>query len=157
MKFYLTTAIPYVNANPHIGHALEYVQADVIRRYHQLIGDEVFFASGADENALKNIQAAEKAGMEPAVFLDKYARVFQDFYHTLGADLNAFRRGTDQKLHWPGVQELWKRCDVEGDIYKKSYKGLYCVGCEQFYLPKDLVNGKCPNHLKEPDVVEEEN
>lgn len=156
-KFYLTTAIPYVNANPHIGHALEYVQADVIRRYHQLIGDEVFFASGADENALKNVQAAEKAGMEPAMFLEKYARVFQDFYQTLGAELNEFRRSTDKKFHWPGVQKLWKRCDAAGDIYKKSYKGLYCVGCEQFYLPKDLVDGKCPNHLKEPNVVEEEN
>lgn len=157
MKFYLTTAIPYVNANPHIGHALEYIQADVIHRYHQIIGDEVFFASGADENALKNVQAAEKAGVEPKKFLETYSKIFQDFYKTLGAELNEFRRGTDQKLHWPGVQELWRRCDTAGDIYKKSYKGLYCVGCEQFYLPKDLINGKCPNHLKEPDIVEEEN
>ncbi|MFH2085270.1 MAG: methionine--tRNA ligase [bacterium] len=156
-KFFLTTAIPYVNANPHCGHALEYVMADVIHRYHETVGDEVFFVSGADENALKNVQAAEKVGMEPDVFLDKYAKVFQDFYKLLEADLDEFRRGTDQVQHWPGVQELWKLTDKNGDIYKKKYKGLYCVGCESFKTKDDLVDGKCPDHNKEPEVVEEEN
>lgn len=156
-KFFLTTAIPYVNANPHCGHALEYVMADVIHRYHQIVGDEVFFVSGADENALKNVQAAEKVGMEPAEFLDKYAKVFQDFYELLEVNLDEFRRGTDQIHHWPGVQELWKLADKSGDIYKKKYKGLYCVGCESFKTEDDLVDGKCPDHNKEPEVVEEEN
>ncbi len=156
-KFFLTTAIPYVNANPHAGHALEYVMADVINRYHKLIGDEVFFVSGADENALKNVQAAEKAGMKPDEFLDKYAKVFQDFYLLLEADLDEFRRGTDQVHHWVGVQELWKLAEKNGDIYKKKYKGLYCVGCESFKKEDDLVDGKCPDHNKEPEVVEEEN
>lgn len=156
-KFFLTTAIPYVNANPHAGHALEYVMADVIHRYRELQGNEVFFVSGADENALKNVQAAEKVGMKPADFLDKYAKVFQDFYKLLEVDLDEFRRGTDQIHHWPGVQELWKLADKNGDIYKKKYKGLYCVGCESFKIEKDLVDGKCSDHNKEPEIVEEEN
>lgn len=158
-KFYLTTAIPYVNAKPHIGHALEYIQADVIRRYYQekLGKENVFLVSGADENALKNVQAADKAGMEVQEFLDKNSNVFRKFYQDLGVELDEFRRGTDKKKHWPGVQKLWDLCQKNSDIYKKSYKGLYCVGCEQFYLPKDLVGGKCPNHLKEPEEVEEKN
>lgn len=158
-KFYLTTAIPYVNARPHIGHALEYIQADVVRRYYQeKFGKEnVLLVSGADENALKNVQAADKAGMEVQGFLDKNSKVFRKFYQDLGVELDEFRRGTDKKRHWPGVQKLWDLCQKNGDIYKKSYKGLYCVGCEQFYLAKDLVDGKCSNHLKEPEEVEEEN
>lgn len=156
-KFYITTAIPYVNAKPHIGHALEYVQADVIRRYHELIGDRVYFVSGADENALKNVLAAEKEGLEPQVFLKKYSDIFKDFYRLLGAELDVFLRGTDQKLHWPGVQELWKQCAAAGDLYSKQYSGLYCVGCESFKTEKDLIKGKCPNHNKKPDLVTEEN
>ena len=156
-KFYLTTAIPYVNAPPHGGHALEYVIADVIHRYHELVGDEVYLVSGADENALKNVLAAEEAGVEPTVFLKKHSDIFRDFYRLLGVNLDAFRRGTDQKLHWPGVQELWKRCDASGDIYKKRYSGLYCVGCASFKTEKDLVNGKCPDHDRKPELVEEEN
>lgn len=158
-KFYLTTAIPYVNAKPHIGHALEYIQADVIRRYYQRKFGEnnVFLVSGADENALKNLQAAEKAGTDIQEFLDNNSSIFRRFYRDLGVELDEFRRGTDRKKHWPGVQKFWELCQKNGDIYKKSYKGLYCIGCEQFYLAKDLVDGKCPNHLKEPEEVEEEN
>ncbi len=156
-KFYVTTAIPYVNARPHLGHALEYVQADVVRRYHQLMGDDVHLISGADENALKNVQAAEKAGVEVSEFLKQNSKIFRRFYQDLGVELNEFRRGTDQKFHWPGVQDLWKRCDRAGDIYKKTYSGLYCIGCEQFYLPKDLINGRCPTHLRPPEEVDEEN
>lgn len=156
-KFYLTTAIPYVNAKPHIGHALEYVQADAIHRYRELIGDDVYFVSGADENALKNVQAAEKHGLEPAVFLKKYSAIFENFYAQLGVELDAFRRGTDQKLHWPGVQKLWERCWEAGDIYNKHYSGLYCVGCESFKTEKDLVDGRCAEHNSVPDLIEEEN
>ena len=156
-KFYLTTAIPYVNANPHIGHALEYVIADVAHRYHELVGHDVRLVSGADENALKNVQAAEKIGMEPARFLDKYSKIFADFYKLLGIELDEFRRGTDEKLHWPGVQKLWKLADKNGDIYKKKYKGAYCIGCASFKMEKDLVDGICPDHGKKPEIVEEEN
>lgn len=156
-RFYLTTAIPYVNAKPHIGHALEYVVADAIHRYHKLIGNETRITSGADENALKNVQAAEKEGLEPTKFLDKYSKIFEDFYKLLEVDLDEFRRGTDQKKHWPGVQKFWKLAYKNGDIYKKKYKGLYCVGCESFKVKKDLVDGKCPDHNTVPEEVEEEN
>jgi methionyl-tRNA synthetase len=155
--FYLTTAIPYVNAKPHIGHALEYVVADSIYRYHKLNGEEVRIVSGADENALKNVQAAEKAGKPIQEFLDENSSAFKDFYKLLEVDLDEFRRGSDKKRHWPGVQKLWELTDKNGDIYKKKYKGLYCVGCEEFKTEKDLVDGKCPIHDKKPDTVEEDN
>lgn len=156
-KYYLTTAIPYVNASPHIGHALEYVIADTIHRYHELIGDETRIVSGADENALKNVQAAEKEKIPVKDFLDKYSKIFQDFYNLLDVRLDEFRRGTDKKYHWVGVQELWERAEKSGDLYKKKYKGLYCVGCEEFKTEKDLVDGKCPIHNYKPELVEEEN
>ncbi len=156
-KYYITTAIPYVNAKPHIGHALEYVIADAIHRYNELSGKDVFFVSGADENAIKNVLAAEKAGVKPARFLDEYSKMFKDFYNLLGVDLDEFRRATDKKLHWPGVQKLWKLADKSGDIYKKKYKGHYCVGCASFKTKKDLIDGKCPDHDKKPEIVEEEN
>jgi methionyl-tRNA synthetase len=157
MKFYITTAIPYVNGKPHIGHALEYFQADVIRRYHQILGDETLLLSGADENALKNVQAAEKAGIPVKQFLDDNSEVWKNAYEQLGVHLDVFQRGSDEQKHWPGVQKFWNLCLKNGDIYKKSYKGLYCVGCESFKLEKELVEGLCPIHQKAPEVIEEEN
>lgn len=156
-KFYITTAIPYVNARPHIGHALEFVQADAIARYHRLSGDDTLLLSGADENALKNVQAAEKEGLPVQEFLDKYSQAFREFGNLLNVQVDIFQRGSDEVLHWPGVQKLWRACDASGDIYKKSYTGLYCVGCEMFYAPEELVDGKCPIHLRVPDTVTEEN
>ena len=105
-KYYLTTAIPYVNAKPHIGHALEYVIADAIYRYQKLQGKDARLVSGADENAIKNVQAAEEAGIEPKKFLDKHSKIFQEFYKLLEVSLDEYRRGTDEKLHWPGVQKF---------------------------------------------------
>ncbi len=156
-KFYITIAIPYVNGKPHIGHALEYFQADTVRRFYDLRGYETLLLSGADENALKNVQAAEKEGLPVNEFLDKYSAVFKNAFEKLGVRLDVFQRGSDQEKHWPGVQKLWKLCDDNGDIYKKSYKGLYCVGCESFKTEKELVDGLCPDHLKKPDLVDEEN
>ncbi|MFC1710297.1 methionine--tRNA ligase [Patescibacteria group bacterium] len=156
-KYYLTTAIPYINAKPHIGHALEYVIADAIHRYQEEIGYDVRFISGADENALKNVQAAETSNTKLPVFLDKYSKIFSDFYKLLNVDLDEYRRGTDKKNHWPGVQKIWELAYKNGDIYKKKYKGLYCIGCASFKTKKDLVDGKCPNHDKKPEPVEEEN
>lgn len=153
--FYLTTAIPYVNAKPHLGHVLEWFQADVIARYQRLQGKDVAFAAGADENSLKNVQAAEKAGKDITVWLDEYAQIFKDAYDFFGISLTSFRRGSDQELHWPGVQKLWQLC--EHDMYKKSYQGLYCVGCESFYTEEELIDGKCPEHLTVPELIEEEN
>lgn len=158
MKFYLTTAIPYVNGKPHLGHALEYFQADTIRNFHQLLGKETLLLSGADENALKNVQAAEKAGMETQEFLDTHSAIFRDAFADLGVRLDVFQRGSDTNAHWPGVQKLWKLCEENGDIYKKSYEGLYCIGCESFKTAEELTpEGLCPDHLKAPEKVEEEN
>ncbi len=154
---YITTAIPYVNAKPHLGHVLEWFQADAFARYYRLLDLEVIVASGADENSLKNVQAAEKSNVAIQDWLDEYAVIFADAYQTFGVDLDAFRRGSDQEKHWPGVQELWNRCFAAGDIYTKRYTGLYCVGCESFYTTADLVDGKCPEHLTEPEEVSEEN
>ncbi len=156
-KYYITIAIPYVNGNPHIGHALEYFQADTVRRFYDLKNYETRILSGADENALKNVQAAEKEGIPVQEFLDRGSQIFKDAFKTLGVHLDVFQRGSDQQKHWPGVQKLWELCEKNGDIYKKSYTGLYCVGCESFKPEKDLVDGLCPDHQKAPEKVEEEN
>lgn len=156
-KFYITTAIPYVNGLPHIGHTLEYFQADAIRRYHDLLGDETLLLSGADENALKNVQAAEKEGLPINEYLDKYSKIWKDTYELVGVKLDVFQRGSDEKKHWPGVQKFWKLCFDAGDIYKKSYEGLYCVGCESFKTENELVDGLCPIHRTKPEKVSEEN
>ncbi|TSC87529.1 MAG: methionyl-tRNA synthetase [Microgenomates group bacterium Gr01-1014_7] len=156
-KFYLTTAIPYVNGLPHIGHSLEYFQADTIRKYYQLIGYETLLLSGADENALKNVQAAEKEGIPVQQFLDRNSKIWHDTYEFLGVHLDFFQRGSDKHKHWPGVQKLWKLCDTAGDIYKKAYEGLYCVGCEAFKTRGELVGGLCPQHQTKPQQVSEEN
>jgi methionyl-tRNA synthetase len=153
--YYITTAIPYVNAKPHLGHLLEWLQADALARYHRLLGEEVGFTSGADENSLKNVQAAEKAGKAPQDWLDEYAQIFKDAYQGFGIDLTGFGRGSDQKNHWPGVQKLWELC--AHDMYTQEYEGLYCLGCEAFYTPDELIDGKCPEHLVAPEKIKETN
>ena len=158
MKYYLTTAIPYVNGTAHIGHTLEYFQADTVRRYHDLIGDETLLLSGADENAFKNVQAAEKEGLPVDEFLNKYSHYWEDLYKFVGVKLDVFQRGSDKEKHWPGVQKFWDLCFKNGDIYKKSYSGLYCVGCESFKTPEELTeDGLCKTHLKKVEEVFEEN
>lgn len=156
-KFYLTTAIPYVNSRPHIGHALEFVQTDVISRYHKLLGEDVFLTTGADENSLKNVQAAEEVGITTQQLCDRNAAIFKELAIKIGLSFNSFLRSSIKKDHWHGVQRLWELCRKSGDIYKKKYKGLYCVGCEAFYTNSELENGLCPEHKKKPEVVEEEN
>lgn len=158
MKYYITTAIPYVNAKPHIGHALEFIQGDVVARYHKLLGEEVLFLSGGDENALKNVQAAENAKEEIHAFVDNNTKLFEDLAKKLNVDFDIFQKGSDPK-HYSSSQKLWELCDKSGDIYKKSYKGLYCVGCETFYTPDELnENGECFEHPgKKIEEIEEEN
>ena len=158
-KFYITTAIPYVNAKPHIGHALEFVQGDVIARFHRLLGEEALLLSGSDENALKNVQAAEILGEEVQSFIDKNAQFFKDLADKLDVKFDVFQKGSDQKTHFPSSQKLWQLCDQNGDIYKKTYKGLYCLGCEAFYTPEELnPEGECYEHPgKKLELVEEEN
>ena len=106
-KFYITTAIPYVNAAPHLGFALEIIQADVIARYHRLLGDDVYFLTGSDENALKNVQAAEKEGLTPRQLVDKYSQQFKDLKKILNLSFDDFIR-TSEKKHFLGSQKLWK-------------------------------------------------
>ncbi len=158
-KFYLHSAIPYVNAAPHIGLAQEFVLSDVVRRYQKLVGHDVAYLSGADENALKIVQAAEKAGENPQAFCDRNQQLFLDLAGRLNIQFDFWQRGTDRKRHFPSSQKLWELCDKNGDIYKKSYEGLYCVGCEVFYTPDELdENGECFEHPgKKLDKVSEEN
>jgi methionyl-tRNA synthetase len=153
-KFFLTTAIDYVNAVPHLGHALEKIQADVMARHHRLLGDEVWFLTGTDENSLKNVQAAEKEGISIEELVDKYSQSFYQLKDALNLSFDDFIRTTEER-HAVGVKKLWQAC--KKDIYKKTYKGLYCVGCEAFYKENELVDGCCPEHLTKPESVEEEN
>lgn len=158
MKFYITTAIPYVNAAPHIGHAQEFVIGDVIARFHKLKKDDTLLLSGGDENALKIVQAAEKQNTTPQELTDKNSKVFKQLARQLSVDFDIFQRGTDRNHHFKASQLLWERCLKNGDIYKKVYEGLYCVGCEAFYTKKELTeDGLCPEHLKKPESVKEEN
>ncbi len=158
-KFYITTAIPYLNAPPHIGHAFEFVQTDFIARYKKLLGKDVLLLSGGDENAVKNVQAAEKAGKPIQDFIDFHASLFQKLAKNLNVEFDIFQRGTDQKHHFPSSQHFWNLCKKSGDIYKKEYEGLYCVGCEAFYTKEELdENGECLEHPgKKLDVVSETN
>lgn len=149
-NFYITTAIPYVNAKPHVGHALEFVQADVIARYHKLLGENVSLLSGSDENALKNVQAAEKAGKDIQDFVDENSKLFQNLAQKLNVKFDYFQKGSN-KDHYESSQELWKLCEQNGDIYKKEYTGFYCVGCELFYEKDELnENGECYEHPGKP-------
>jgi methionyl-tRNA synthetase len=154
---YITTTLPYVNADPHIGFASEIVAADALARYWRLMGDQVFFNTGTDEHGQKIADKAKEAGQDPQPYVDHYAAKFRELGSSLGLSVDAFIRTTDEK-HVCAAQELWKRCSAKGDIYKKSYTGLYCVGCESFKKETDLVEGKCPEHPNlTPQTIEEEN
>jgi len=153
-KFFITTALPYVNAAPHIGHALEYVQTDVIVRFQKLLGRDVYFLTGSDDNALKNVQAAEAKNVPVEIYVKENSDKFENVLKKLNISNDDFIR-TTEKRHIDGVKIFWEAC--KKDIYKKKYKGLYCVGCETFYLEKDLVDGKCSEHKTIPEVIEEEN
>ncbi|MDO8558504.1 MAG: methionine--tRNA ligase [bacterium] len=153
-KSYITTAIPYVNAKPHIGFALELVQADVIARAHKEAGDDVRFLTGTDENSIKNVQAAEKAGVPIQQFVDENANVFFKLTQSLNIGADYFIRTTEER-HKKGAQKFWEAC--KKDIFQKEYEGLYCTGCETFYLEKELENGLCPEHKTQPEPVHEKN
>tara|TARA_Y100000034_G_scaffold136314_1_gene212141 strand:- start:4082 stop:5539 length:1458 start_codon:yes stop_codon:yes gene_type:complete len=157
-KFYITTTIPYANAPPHIGFALEIIQADVIARWKNLNGFDTFFLTGTDEHGSKNYKMAKEAGLSPQEFVDKNASSFKELTKALNIKNNNFIRTTDKKNHWPGVLKIWELLDKKGDIYKKKYKGNYCSGCERFITEKELEDGKCPNHPNiNIEIIEEEN
>lgn len=153
----VTTSIPYVNAQPHIGHALEFVQGDVLARYHRQRGVDVRYQSGADENSLKNVQAAEREEIAVQELVARNAARFRTVGEALGASFDDFIRTSSEPRHTAGVYRIWQACAERGDIYNRSYHGLYCVGCETFYDESELTDGRCPIHETVPETVEEEN
>lgn len=156
-KFYITTSIPYTNAAPHIGFALEAIQADVLARYHKSLGEDTFYLTGTDEHGIKTLRVAKEAGKEPKEFADEISEKFKDLTKKLNLSNNDFIRTTDEERHKPAVEKIWKQLDKNGDIYKKKYKGYYCPGCEAFKTEREIVDGKCIIHQKLVELVEEEN
>jgi len=156
-KFYITTTLPYVNADPHIGFALEIIQADVLARHYKGLGYDVFFNTGTDEHGLKILQGAEKENIDPQEYCDSYAQKNKKLKNALNLSYNNFIRTTNEH-HTKSAQEFWKKCYEKGDIYKKNYKIKYCVGCELEKTESELVDGKCPIHPnREIEIIEEEN
>ena len=156
-RFYITTAIPYVNGDPHLGFALECVQADVLARHRRHRGDEVRFLSGTDDNALKNVKAAEEAGLPVAEFVNAKAERFAALRRPLALSYDDFIRTSVDPRHRPAVERLWRACAAAGDLYERDYEGLYFVGCEAFLSPDELQDGVCPEHGDPPERVSERN
>ncbi|MET9111646.1 methionine--tRNA ligase [Streptomyces zhihengii] len=156
-RTYITTTIPYVNARPHLGFALELVQADVLARHRRRRGDDVRLLTGTDDNSLKNVVAAEAAGVGVQEFVDRNAVAFEGLRAPLSLSFDDFIRTSSDPRHRVGVERLWHRVARAGDLYRKHYEGLYCVGCEQFWAPGDLDGGRCPEHGTPPRPVAEEN
>lgn len=157
-SFYLTTTLPYVNAEPHLGHALEFVRADTIVRYKKLLGYDIFFNTGSDEHGSKILEGAVKEGLEVQDYVDRNAARFKELYPKLGiSDDIHFIRTTDER-HIKAAQEIWKRCHENGYIYKKEYEAKYCVGCELYKTDSELVDNKCPIHNNRAiEIIKEEN
>ncbi|GAA1842682.1 methionine--tRNA ligase [Actinomadura bangladeshensis] len=156
MGVYLTTTIPYVNARPHLGFALELVQADVLAR-HLRRHDDVRFQAGTDDNSLKNVLAAQAAGIGVQDFVDARAEEFIGLAGPLSLSVDDVIRTSRDPRHRAGVERLWRACAAAGDLYRRHYEGLYCVGCEQFYGEAELPAGLCPEHGTAPHHVSEEN
>lgn len=144
-KFYITTTLPYVNAEPHIGFAMEIIQADVIARYHKLRGEEVIFNTGTDEHGAKIYRNALEQGKDPQAYVDEYAAKFDELKALLNVNYTRFIRTSNQE-HKKAAQEFWRRCMAAGDIEKKNYSIKYCVGCELEKTDSELVDEKCPIH-----------
>jgi methionyl-tRNA synthetase len=154
---FISTTIPYVNARPHLGHALEDVQTDAYARHMRAYGNDVFFLTGSDENALKNVLAAEQEGLTPRDLVDRNVVYFQELLTALGISNNGFIRTSADADHIDGSRLIWERMSASDDIYSKEYEGLYCVQCEQFYSPDELIDGKDPEHGLVPELVSERN
>ena len=154
-KFYITTAIDYTNAKPHLGHVYEKVIADIIARWHRLKEEDVFFLIGTDEHGQKVEKAAINVGKSPKKFVDELVKSFIDYYKKLEVSNDDFIRTTEER-HIKIAQQIFKKVFDKGDIYKGHYEGLYCVSCEAFYTEKDAVDGNCPVHKTKLDVIKEE-
>jgi methionyl-tRNA synthetase len=155
--FYITVPIFYPNAELHLGNVYPVVVADILARYHRLIGDKTYFLTGADENTSKVIKAAAELGKDPKKHLDDIVGSFQQLFIEIKSSHDQFIRTSDDKSHWPGATVLWNKLVEKGDIEKRKYSGLYCAACEAFYTEKDLVDGKCQYHHTVPELIEEEN
>lgn len=156
-KFYLTTAIDYVNGKPHIGHAYEKIMCDVIFRHFTQRVEDCHFLTGTDEHGVKIQKTAEKRGITPKELCDENSSSFQAAWKELGIEYDDFIRTTDER-HVKAVQKIFQKLVDNGDVYKHAYEGLYCAGCESFLNERDLTeDGLCPNHLKKPEKVTEEN
>jgi len=156
-KFYITTAIAYANSAPHMGHAMEFILTDAIARYKRMMSYDTFFLTGTDEHGVKIYNTALKNDLKPQELVDQNADVFKNLKGLLGLSNDDFIQTTDKERHWPAAQKLWNVLVDKGDIYEKEYEGLYCEGCETFMKEKDLVDGKCAIHKKEPSIVKETN
>lgn len=156
-KYYLTTTLPYVNAAPHVGFALEIVQADALARWRRMRGDEVVFNTGTDEHGLKIYRKALEEGKDPSLYVAEYAAKFDELKSALSLSYTHFVR-THTPHHMAAAQEFWRRCVEKGDIYKKSYLVKYCVGCELEKTDSEIEDGKCPIHPSMTlETLEEEN
>ncbi len=155
-KFYITTAIDYVNSLPHIGTAYEKIGADILARWHRLEGDDVHFQMGNDEHSTNVLKAAAAKGLEPKKYCDEMRVKFEEVWKKLNISYDDFIQ-TSEERHIKGVQELFQNIHDAGDIYKGHYEGWYCESCEAFYTEKDLVNGVCPNHKAKPKWIKEAN
>ncbi len=157
-KFFITSAIPYSNGLPHLGHAYEYVLTDAIARYKRVWEkDDVLFSLGMDENAQKNVQKAKELGIPTQELVDSMGEKFRELHQKTEMSNDFFIKTTSLE-HKAAATEVWNRLVKNGFIYKKTYEGLYCIGCESFKTEKDLTpDGLCPDHLKKPETVAEEN
>jgi methionyl-tRNA synthetase len=156
-KFYITTTAPYVNSDPHVGFALEIVQADAIARYHRLLGQEVVFSFGTDEHGLKIYRKALEEKLDPQAYCDRSVDTWNKLKPQLNLSYSHFIRTTDSR-HIRAAQEMWRLCLKNNDIYKKTYQSKYCVGCELEKTDSELVNGRCPIHPNlEIELIDEEN
>ncbi len=157
MRYFLTTAIDYVNSRPHLGTAYEKITADVIARYHRLKGDDTWFLMGNDEHSQNVFKRAQEQGKDPLAYCDEMEQAFRDTWRGLKVSYDDFIRTTDRRRHFPAVQAMAQACLDNGDIYEGLYEGHYCVGCEEFKPEKDLVDGLCPIHKTKPEWIREKN
>ncbi len=154
---FISNTIPYVNARPHLGHAFEFVQTDAYARFLRGQGADLFYLSGSDENSLKNVLAAEKERIETSQLVDRNVEYFTALQPLLQLSYDDFIRTSADDIHRRGATRFWNALAANDDLYKKTYGGLYCVGCEQFYLEDELIEGRCPEHGTIPEFIEEEN
>jgi methionyl-tRNA synthetase len=157
MTTYITVSIPYVNADPHVGYAFELIEADLAARARRALGEDVRFLGGTDDYSLKNVLAARATGESTQSFVDRHADRFEALAAPLEISFDDFIRTSRDPRHRPAVERLWRACDERGDLYRRAYTGSYCVGCERFYDPADLVDDRCPEHDAPAESVTETN